>query len=138
MPCLNEEENIAFCIRGADQFLSSHSLSGEILVVDNGSADRSASIASSLGATVINEPRKGYGRALRTGLEKAEGSVIIFGDSDSTYDFFNLEPIYTPLALNEADFITGDRFSGLKERNGRGKPGAFRGKAVLCGESGTL
>ena len=46
MPCLNEEENIAFCIREADQFLSSHSLSGEILVVDNGSADRSASIAS--------------------------------------------------------------------------------------------
>ena len=127
MPCLNEEENIAFCIREADQFPTSHSLSGEILVVDNGFADRSASAASSLGAIVINESRKGYGRAIRTGLERAGGSVIIFGDSDSTYDFFNLERIYTPLALNEADFVTGDRFS----MKSTGKY-AFLYLAVIC------
>ena len=116
MPCLNEEENIAYCIDQAQSYLLSRILSGEILVVDNDSTDNSAAIAASHGATVITEHRRGYGRALRTGLEKARGDVIIFGDCDSTYDFSNLDPIYTPLATGEADFVTGDRFGGLMEQ----------------------
>ena len=87
MPCLNEEENIAFCIEQAQKYLSSRNLSGEILVVDNDSTDRSAEIATAHGATVIKEHRRGYGRALRTGLAAAQGDVIIFGDCDSTYDW---------------------------------------------------
>ena len=94
MPCLNEEENIAFCVDQAQLYLSSRGLSGQILVVDNDSTDRSAEIASAHGATVIKEHRRGYGRALRTGLAAATGDVIIFGDCDSTYDFANLDPIY--------------------------------------------
>ena len=115
MPCLNEEENIAFCIDQAQSYISSRGLTGEILVVDNDSTDRSAKIAAENGARVITEHRRGYGRALRTGLEKASGTVIIFGDCDSTYDFFDLDPIYTPLAAGIADFVTGDRFGGLME-----------------------
>ena len=115
MPCLNEEENIAYCIDQAQSYLLSRILSGEILVVDNDSTDNSAAIAVSHGARVITEHRRGYGRALRTGLSKARGRVIIFGDCDSTYDFSDLDPIYTPLAAGEADFVTGDRFAGQME-----------------------
>ncbi len=115
MPCLNEEENIAFCIEQAQKYLSSWKISGEILVVDNDSADRSAEIATEHGATVIKEPRRGYGRALRTGLAAAKGKVIIFGDCDSTYEFANLDPLYLPLAENKVDFMTGDRFGGQME-----------------------
>ena len=115
MSCLNEEENIAYSISQAQSYLHSRGLSGEILVVDNDSTDNSATIAASHGARVITEHRRGYGRALRTGLEQAEGTVIIFGDCDSTYDFSDLDPIYTPLATGAADFVTGDRFAGQME-----------------------
>ena len=115
MPCLNEEENIASCIENALYFINSRELSAEILVVDNDSTDRSAEIANSYGAVVVHENRRGYGQALRTGLYAAKGSVIIFGDCDSTYDFKYLNPIYEPLASAEYDFITGDRFGGMME-----------------------
>lgn len=115
MPCLNEAENIAFCVDEAKAYLLSRGLTGEILVVDNDSTDRSAEIASAHGAAVIKECRRGYGRALRTGLAAAKGEVIIFGDCDSTYDFANLDPIYQPLAENIVDFMTGDRFGGQME-----------------------
>ena len=107
MPCLNEESNIAFCIEQAQAYIYFRGLSGEILVVDNDSTDRSAEIASAHGATVIKEHRRGYGRALRTGLAAATGDVIIFGDCDSTYDFANLDPLYQPLAENNVNFMTG-------------------------------
>ena len=115
MPCLNEESNIAFCVDQAQTYIESRNLSGEVLVVDNDSTDRSAEMASSHGAKVIHEPQRGYGRALRTGLAAAKGDVIIFGDCDSTYDFANLDPLYQPLAENKVDFMTGDRFGGLME-----------------------
>jgi len=115
MPCLNEESNIAFCVDQAQTYINTRGLHGVILVADNDSTDRSAEIASTHGATVLKEHRRGYGRALRTGLEAADGEVIIFGDCDSTYDFANLDPIYRPLAENKVDFMTGDRFGGQME-----------------------
>lgn len=116
MPCLNEEANLGFCIRQAREYLETCGLSGEILLVDNGSTDRSAAIAAELGAVVIPEPRRGYGRALRTGLARTRGAVVIMGDCDSTYDFLHLDPIYRPLAGGEADVMIGDRFAGQMER----------------------
>lgn len=116
MPCLNEEENIAYSITQAQSYLFSRSLSGEILVVDNDSTDGSAEIAEEMGARVVEEPRRGYGRALRTGLSAATGDIIIFGDCDSTYDFSDLDPLYLPLAKGEYDFMTGDRFAGQMEK----------------------
>lgn len=115
MPCLNEEGNIGFCIDEALKYLESRHLSGEVLIVDNDSTDRSAEIAKSHGARVVTEHRRGYGRALRTGLKEAEGKVIIFSDCDSTYDFSGLDPLYNPLASGKYDFITGDRFAGQME-----------------------
>lgn len=116
MPCLNEEGNIAVSIEEAREYLRTHDLAGEVLVVDNDSTDRSAAIAAQHGARVVSEKRRGYGRALRTGLAAARGQVIIFGDCDSTYDFLELDPIYRPLAENKVDFITGDRFGGQMEK----------------------
>ncbi len=116
MPCLNEQENISFCIEQARSYLLNRNISGEIIVVDNISDDGSKRIAIEKGVTVISEPRRGYGRTLRTGLEKARGEVIIFGDCDSTYDFSDLDPLYLPLKENQVDFITGDRFAGKMEK----------------------
>ena len=115
MPCLNEEANIGATIDEAKNYMSKREIVAEILVVDNGSTDRSAEIANEHGAIVIKEPHRGYGRALRTGLAAASGEVIIFGDCDSTYDFANLDPIYLPLAEDKVDFMTGDRFGGQME-----------------------
>ena len=91
MPCRNEEAAVGQCIDDARSFLTRYDLDGEILVVDNGSADRSAQIAAEHGARVVAESRPGYGAAIRKGLECAEGSVIIIGDCDTTYDFANLK-----------------------------------------------
>ena len=122
MPCLNEEANIAFCIEQAKNYIASRKLTAEILVVDNNSTDQSAEIAVSSGATVIREIRRGYGRALRTGLSASQGNVIIFGDCDSTYDFSDLDSIYLPLAEGTYDFITGDRFAGQMEKGAMSLP----------------
>ena len=115
MPCLNEEANLAFCIQEAQAYFACRGLSGEILVVDNGSTDRSAAIAADWGAVVVPEHRRGYGRALRTGLARSTGKVIIMGDCDSTYDFLHLDPLYLPLAEGAADMMIGDRFGGQTE-----------------------
>ena len=115
MPCLNEEATVGICIDEAFQFIKNRELSAEVLIVDNGSEDHSAEVAADHGARVIYEPRRGYGRALRTGLAAAEGKIIILGDSDTTYDFLHLDPIYDPLARGEVDFMMGDRFAGLME-----------------------
>ena len=115
MPCLNEEGNIAYSIEEAQKYIQKRNISGEILVVDNASTDRSAEIAKAHGARVVYEPRPGYGQALRRGLKEAYGEVIIFGDCDSTYDFSDLDSLYLPLFENRYDFMTGDRFGGQME-----------------------
>ena len=115
MPCLNEEENIGHCIHEAMGYLKKHSLNGEVLIVDNGSTDRSTEIAAASGARVVHESKRGYGSALRSGLRASRSTVIIFGDSDSTYDFSDLDAIYLPLARHQYDVIIGNRFAGLME-----------------------
>lgn len=110
MPCLNEERTIATCIEEASGFIKSAGLSGEIIVVDNNSTDSSAKIAKKMGARVVFEQKPGYGNALRAGLAKAKGKVIIMGDCDMTYDFSNLHEMYDLLQKN--DLVIGDRFKG--------------------------
>lgn len=91
MPCLNEEETIAACIRMAKKGLEAAGVSGEVLVADNGSKDNSIAIAEKEGARVVNVKEKGYGSALRGGIEAARGKWIIMGDSDQSYDFSRVE-----------------------------------------------
>lgn len=115
MPCLNEAQTVGICIREAKEFLEKKRISGEILVVDNGSVDASAKIALEQGARVVPEPRKGYGSALRTGIAHSRGRSILMGDCDTTYDFLHLEGMYQLLQENRCAMVIGNRFAGGME-----------------------
>jgi glycosyltransferase involved in cell wall biosynthesis len=114
MPCLNEEEAIKDCIVEARTALAVLGFSGEILVVDNGSTDRSVEVARSAGARVIHEPNRGYGNACRRGLREAKGRFVVMGDSDGTYDFSALAQFVLPL-LNGAEMVMGNRLNSTME-----------------------
>jgi len=111
MPCLNEAETVATCVTKARQWLSRADVSGEVLVVDNGSTDRSRELAAAAGANVIREERRGYGHALLRGLSEARGEVLVMGDADDTYDFSRLDELIRPLEEG-ADLVLGNRFTG--------------------------
>lgn len=91
MPCLNEAETLERCIQKAHSSLRKLNFTGEVLIADNGSSDGSVQIAEELGARVIHVAEKGYGNALRTGIEAAKGKWIIMGDADDSYDFSDLD-----------------------------------------------
>src|SRR5580692_4194026 len=69
MPCLNEAETLAFCVRQAVAALRDNHISGEVIVADNGSTDGSQKIATDEGARVVPVPVRGYGAALLAGIE---------------------------------------------------------------------
>lgn len=111
MPCLNEAETLAVCIKKAQAFFYRENILGEVIIADNGSTDGSQQIAKDCNARVINVPQKGYGSALRGGIEAANGTYIIMGDADDSYDFTNLMPYV--LKLREGnDLVMGNRFKG--------------------------
>ena len=111
MPCLNEEETIGVCINKALKAFQEHSISGEVVVVDNGSTDDSAKIATSLGARVVGQPKKGYGNAYLKGFEEAKGRFIVMGDADDSYDFLDIPRFVEPLRQGY-DMVMGTRLKG--------------------------
>lgn len=111
MPCLNEAETIGTCISKAMNWMKQNSVSGEVVIGDNGSTDGSQALAEGLGARVIAVPRKGYGSALMGAIEAARGKYVIMGDSDDSYDFANLGPFLEQLR-NGYDLVMGNRFKG--------------------------
>jgi glycosyltransferase involved in cell wall biosynthesis len=111
MPCLNESETLAVCIKKARKFLKKHKIIGEILIADNGSTDASVKIAQKLKARVIHVPQKGYGSALIAGNKAANGQYIIMGDADNSYDFTALMPFVEQLRTGY-DLVMGNRFAG--------------------------
>jgi glycosyltransferase involved in cell wall biosynthesis len=111
MPCLNEERTLPRCIQEAKAFLEAHQIPGEVLIADNGSSDRSVSIAQALGARVVCVTEKGYGAALSTGIKAAHGRFVIFGDSDESYDFSSLAAFVAKLRAGH-DLVVGNRFQG--------------------------
>jgi hypothetical protein len=111
MPCLNEEQTVATCVRKARGWLERSGYAGEVLVVDNGSTDRSVELASEAGARVVHEARRGYGAALRRGFVEARGQWLVMGDCDDTYEFSDLGPLMQPLAEGY-DMSVGNRFAG--------------------------
>ena len=111
MPCLNEAETLATCVRKALAFLSQHRISGEVLVADNGSTDGSREIAASEGARVVPVEQRGYGAALMGGIAAAKGKYVVMGDADDSYDFSNLMPFVARLRKG-ADLVMGNRFEG--------------------------
>src|SRR3984885_12825540 len=111
MPCLNEAETVATCVRKAMGFLAESGISGEVVVADNGSTDGSQRLAEAEGARVVPVSEKGYGNALLGGIEAAHGKYIIMGDADDSYDFTNLMP-YVDELRRGADLVMGNRFAG--------------------------
>ena len=111
MPCLNEAATVGICVDNALKFISSNGLNGEIIVVDNGSTDCSASLAIKHGALVVCENRKGYGSAIRRGLRYSSGRIIVIGDCDTTYDFLALDDFYYGIIKEGYDMVIGDRFA---------------------------
>jgi glycosyltransferase involved in cell wall biosynthesis len=111
MPCLNEAETLAACIRKAQSYLERSGVSGEIVIGDNGSTDGSQQIAADLGARVVSIPTRGYGAALHGAIEAARGRYCIMGDSDLSYDFESLDPFVEKLREG-CDLVMGNRFKG--------------------------
>ena len=111
IPCLNEERTIASCVDQARAAFAEHGISGEIVVADNGSCDSSVEIARCHGARVVHASVKGYGSALRKGIEEARGEFIILGDADGSHDFSEI-PRFVAKWRQGNDFVIGNRFRG--------------------------
>ncbi|MFD1033557.1 glycosyltransferase family 2 protein [Sphingomonas hankookensis] len=111
MPCLNEAETLAVCIKKAKLFLDAHDIAGEVIVADNGSTDGSLQIANAMGARIVNVPARGYGAALAGGIAAARGQFVAMGDADDSYDFGSLLPFVERLR-GGADLVMGNRFQG--------------------------
>jgi glycosyltransferase involved in cell wall biosynthesis len=132
MPCLDERETVARCVRKAAGFLERCGIDGEVLVVDNGSSDGSPASASAAGARMVLERRRGYGNALRTGIREARGRYIVMGDADDSYDFSALEAFVARLR-DGADLVMGNRFLGGIAPNAMPALHRYFGNPVLTG-----
>jgi dolichol-phosphate hexosyltransferase len=111
MPALNEEESIGKTISTIPVGkLKEMGYDPEILVVDGGSHDNSVSIASSLGARVINSPR-GYGRQYQVGFQNSLGEILVTADSDCSYPMEEIPKLIKILETETLDFIHTNRFA---------------------------
>ena len=124
IPCLNEEDPIGGVVR---EVLAQNV--DEIIVVDNGSNDRTAEHAAAAGARVVKEPLRGYGRACAAGLAaiRSDAEIVCFldGDGSDVPDFMN--DVIAPVAAGEADFTMGSRLRGARE------PGSMTPQQVVAG-----
>jgi glycosyltransferase involved in cell wall biosynthesis len=104
IPCLNEEQGIEKVMRRMPEFVD------EVIVVDNNSTDRTADVAESLGACVIREHVRGYGRAYKKGFSVATGDLIITLDGDHSYPPDAISYLLEAFLHLEADFLNASRF----------------------------
>jgi hypothetical protein len=132
MPCLNEAETLAACIRKAQAYLAASQVRGEIIIADNGSSDGSQEIARALGARLVSIPERGYGAAIIGGIEAARGTFIIMGDADDSYDFEHLELFVARLRAGD-DLVMGNRFLGGIRDNAMPLHHRYLGNPVLTG-----
>lgn len=104
IPCLDEERGVAEVLR------SMPSLVDEVIVVDNGSIDRTGEVARSMGAYVVREDMRGYGRAYKRGFQHASGDIIITLDGDHSYPVDALSYLLEAFDHLNADFLSASRF----------------------------
>jgi len=113
IPCLNEEQNIERCVESALAALQRSRFDGEVIVVDNDSEDLSAKLAAEAGASVVHEPRRGYGSAYLAGLAQARGEFVVMADADLTYDFNDI-PRFVQSLQDGAELVIGDRMDNIE------------------------
>lgn len=111
MPCLNEAETVVICVEKAIGFLKRASISGEVVIADNGSNDGSQALAAAAGARIVNVIARGYGSAIIGGINAAQGRYIIMADADDSYDFSALDAFVERLRCGD-ELVMGDRFAG--------------------------
>jgi len=104
IPCYNEEDGIRHTIGMLPSCVD------EIVVVDNNSTDRTAEVATSLGARVVSEKRKGYGAAYKAGLPAATGDITATLDGDGTYPAAQIPEIVDFMVDRKIDFVSASRF----------------------------
>jgi hypothetical protein len=132
MPCLNEAETIAHCVRKAQAFIARSGIEAEILIADNGSQDGSQDTARALGARVVDIPERGYGAALYFGTLEASGRFVIMGDCDASYDFEHLQAFVAKLR-DGFDLVMGNRFLGGVRAGAMPWKNRYIGNPVLSG-----
>ena len=132
LPCLNEEDAIRTVVEQAQEGIRRSGLSGEVIVVDNNSTDRSAEIAAEHGAMVVQEPNPGYGSAYLRGLAAAGGTYVVMADADGTYPLDELGPFVDRLA-NGDDLVIGSRFAGRIHRDAMPWANRHIGNPILTG-----
>ena len=125
IPALNEEEPIAAVVRAC----LTTGLPGEVIVVDNGSTDRTAERAREAGARVVSEPTPGYGRACAAGIRalSAECDLVVFLDGDGSDCPELMAQLVDPIRRDEQDFVIGSRTRGERE------PGSMNFQQVFAG-----
>ena len=104
IPCLNEEQGIEQVLRQMPAFVD------QIIVVDNGSTDRTSDVARSFGALVIREDVRGYGRSYKKGFSRAEGDVIVTLDGDHSYPVDAMSYLLEAFLHLQVDFLNASRF----------------------------
>ena len=114
IPCLNEEQSIGESVDRALRGIELSGEEGEVIVVDNGSTDRSVEIARAHGAHIYHEEHRGYGAALRQGFTNAHYDIAVMGDADLTYDFTQLRDLTGPIREGRADFVIGNRMRHIQ------------------------
>lgn len=130
MPCLNEAETLEICIEKAFLYLKHNNISGEVIIADNGSTDGSPKIATNKGAKVVHVEEIGYGSALISAIKNSRAEFIIMGDSDDSYDFYNLNPFLNKLREGN-ELVMGNRFKGGIAKNAMPPLHKYLGNPVL-------
>ena len=126
IPALNEEGAIGRVLGDIPE-----SLSSSVIVVDNGSSDATAQRARECGATVLEEPVRGYGRACLTGIGAlpSDAHIVVFLDGDYSDHPEEMNRLVEPIVRGDADLVIGSRVLGDSER-GALLPQARMGNAL--------
>ena len=112
---MNEEAGIGSTLDLVHQAMGPSGMTYELLIVDTDSKDRTREIAVAKGARVIDEPRRGYGRAYKTGFEQARGALVATLDADATYPAERIPELVRTLESERLDFLTTDRFAMMQK-----------------------
>ncbi len=132
LPCLDEEPTVGVCVEKARKYFMEHGILGEVIVVDNGSKDRSPEVAAAAGARVVAESVRGYGAAYLRGFKEARGNFIVMADADDTYDLSRMGEFLKPLEQGY-DLVMGSRFTGKIRQGAMPWANRYIGNPILTG-----